>query len=114
MLSEVDMLDADRPIRTSTEDRLGRTSFAKYLARCLLEQTTIESFVIGLYGSWGVGKTSIINLVLEELKFASSNMFDDEKPVILNFNPWNYLGQNQLVENYFNRLLSELDQATYL
>ncbi|MHB1949054.1 MAG: KAP family P-loop NTPase fold protein [Gammaproteobacteria bacterium] len=108
------MFDADRPILNNEQDRLGRTTFAKYLARCILDHKSPESLVIGLYGGWGVGKTSVINLTLQELRFAASNMFDDEKPIILNFSAWSYSGQDQLIYSFFRRLSSELHQAEFL
>lgn len=108
------MFDADRPIVKNEQDKLGRTTFAKYLARCIIEHTNPESFVIGLYGGWGSGKTSIINLTLEELNAAGANMFDDERPIILNFSPWSYSGQNQLIFAFFRRLSSVIHQSPYL
>lgn len=108
------MFDADRPITKSDQDRLGRSLFAKYLARCMLDHKDPESLVIGLYGGWGVGKTSVINLVVQELEFAATNLEDDEKPIILNFSPWSYSGQNQLIYSFFRRLSSTLRSVTYL
>lgn len=108
------MFDADRPISNNEQDRLGRTTFAKYLARCILDHKNPESLVIGLYGGWGVGKTSVINLMLQELRYAANNMFDDEKPIILNFSAWSYSGQDQLIYSFFRRLSSELRQAEFL
>ncbi|SRR5579883_263324 len=108
------MFDADRPITSSDQDRLGRSTFAKYLARCILDHKNPESLVIGLYGGLGVGKTSVINLTLQELRYAASNMLDEDKPVILNFSPWSYSGQNQLIFSFFRRLSSELRRAEYL
>src|SRR3990167_11505398 len=108
------MFDADRPIVTHLQDRLNRSTFAQYLARCMLDQNDPHSMVIGLHGGWGSGKTSLINLVTEELNFASSNMLDDEKPIILNFSPWSYSGQNELVYNFFRRLSSSMRNATFL
>lgn len=108
------MFDADRPIQSSAEDRLNRTVFSKYLARCMLDHKEPDSFVIGLYGGWGVGKTSVINMVVEELLSAGSNMADDEKPIILNFSAWSYSGQNNLVYSFFRRLSSALRGADYL
>ncbi|HTM63161.1 MAG TPA: P-loop NTPase fold protein [Gammaproteobacteria bacterium] len=108
------MFDADRPITDSSQDRLGRAQFAKYVARCLLDHKDPDSMVVGLYGGWGSGKTSVINLILEELKFASSNMMDDEKPIILNFSPWSYSGQHQLIYSFFLRLSSVLRESTQL
>jgi predicted KAP-like P-loop ATPase len=107
------MFDADRPIQNSDQDQLGRTVFAKSLARCILDHKNTESLAIGLSGSGGSGKTSMINLTLEELRFASGNMFDDERPIILNFSPWSYSGQEQLIYSFFRRLSSEMRRADY-
>lgn len=108
------MFDADRPIFSSEQDRLNRAVFAKYLARCMLDHHDSESLVVGLYGGWGAGKTSVINLVVEELNFAASNMEDEEKPIILNFSPWSYSGQHQLIYNFYRRLSSALRSVPYL
>ncbi len=108
------MFDADRPITKSEQDRLNRTIFAKYLARCMLDHKDPDSLVIGLYGGFGVGKTSVINLVLEELNFAASNLEDKDKPIILNFSAWSYSGQNQLIYSFFRRLSSALRSVAYL
>ena len=108
------MFDADHPIINSSEDRLGRSIFSKYLARCMLDHTDLDSLVVGLYGGWGSGKTSIINLVIEELNNASMNMIDKEKPIILNFSPWSYSGQHQLIYSFFRRLSSTLRGVPYL
>lgn len=108
------MFDADRPITKSSQDRLNRSLFAKYLARCLMDHQDPESLVLGIYGAWGVGKTSVINLVLEELNFAASNMLDEEKPIILNFSPWSYSGQDRMIYSFFRRLSSALRNVTYL
>lgn len=98
------MYDADRPILNSAQDRLNRALFAKYLARSMLDHEDPESLVIGLFGESGVGKTSIINLVIEELNFAGTNLEDPIKPILLNFSPWSYSGQNQIIYNFFRRL----------
>jgi hypothetical protein len=108
------VFDADRPILTSHQDRLNRGLFAKYLARCILDHKDPESLVVGLYGGWGVGKTSVINLLREELEFAASNMLDTEKPIILNFSAWSYSGQEQLIYSFFRRLSSALRSVGYL
>lgn len=105
------MFDADSPIFSYTQDRLGRTVFAKYLARCILDNKNTNSLTVGLFGSWGVGKTSVINLMLEELYFAASNMADDEIPIILNFSAWSYSGQDQLIYHFFRRLSSAIRDA---
>jgi predicted KAP-like P-loop ATPase len=114
LFEERTVFDSDRPIQSNEQDRLGRATFAKYLARCILDHKYPESLAIGLYGGWGSGKTSIINLMIEELNSAANNMFDDEKPIILNFSPWSYSGQNQLIYAFFRRLSSTIRQAPFL
>lgn len=108
------MFDADRPIIKSSQDRLNRTTFAKYLARCMLDHNDPESLVVGLYGGWGVGKTSLINLIREELEFAATNLEDPDKPIILNFSAWSYSGQNQLIYSFFRRFSATLRGVDYL
>lgn len=108
------MFDADRPITAKKQDLLNRSQFASYLARCMLDHKEPESLVVGLQGGWGVGKTSMINLVMEELNFAATNLEDCGKPILLNFNAWSYSGQNQLIYSFFRRLSSALRSVTYL
>jgi predicted KAP-like P-loop ATPase len=108
------VFDAERPITHATQDRLDRSVFAKYLARCMLDHKDPESLVIGLYGGWGVGKTSVINLIVEELNFAATNVPEDETPIVLNFSPWSYSGQNQLIYSFFRRLSSVLRSVPHL
>lgn len=108
------MFDADRPIIKAAQDRLNRAVFSKYLARCMLNHNDINSTVLGLYGGWGNGKTSVINLVLEELNFAATNIEDSEKPIVLNFSPWSYSGQDQIIYSFFRRLSAALRKDPYL
>ena len=49
------------PIRDLENDDLGRVAFARRLLTRLSEWNC--SPTIGLYGGWGVGKTSILHLV---------------------------------------------------
>lgn len=105
------MFDADRPIQSFQQDKLNRGPFAKHLARSLLEHKKTDSLVVGLYGGWGVGKTSLLNLVHEELLLASSSLLDDEKPILLNFSAWSYSGQQDLIYNFFRRFSSALHSA---
>jgi len=72
---------ADRPITGREHDRLGRTGFAQALARAVRGWVGRDSLVIALYGSWGSGKSSLKNMVLEELHTGSADV------CITEFNP---------------------------
>lgn len=108
------MFNPDRPINSVKEDILGRSSFAENLATSILSYDHTESITIGLYGEWGSGKTSIINMVVEYLKKLSGNAQKSE-PILMSFYPWNYSDQNQLITQFFDnlsRVLGREDNAS--
>ena len=59
------MLSPDLPIAKLEEDELNRGSFAESLAKTLVQYSFPSSLTIGLYGEWGSGKTSLLNMVFE-------------------------------------------------
>ena len=98
----------DVPIRNPDQDRLERSSFARRLAESILSWRGEESIVIGVYGAWGSGKTSILNLTEYFLTEAAKGMADEERPFILRFNPWNFAEQAQLMSMFFHQLAASL------
>jgi len=96
----VNMFISDLPITSKKQDKLGRVSFTEQVARAILQYKNKESVVLGLYGAWGSGKTSIINMIVESLKDSDSQ----DRQVICRFNPWNYSDQNQLISQFFKQL----------
>ena len=58
---------ADKPIEKADEDLLGRSDFAKQFGKSICEYDSKDGLVIGLYGKWGSGKTSIINMAISEI-----------------------------------------------
>jgi len=107
------MFKPDQPIKSHKEDKLGRFSFAQSLGNAILSYKEKDSIVIGLFGAWGSGKTSIINMALEHIDLVSKNKTNDEKPIIVRFNPWNYSDQNQLVTQFFKQLSVVLRRSDY-
>jgi predicted KAP-like P-loop ATPase len=94
----------DQPIASHKEDLLGRYNFAKYLSAAIIKYNQTESVSIGLFGEWGSGKTSIINMVLEEIEKSEVNLTDQNPPIIVKFNPWNFSDQKQLISQFFSEL----------
>lgn len=89
----------DSPIKTQAEDLLNRKNFAKKLGASILNTEVKEGCCIGLFGPWGSGKTSVVNMVLEEIDRLSE--VQENKPLIVKFNPWNYSSKEQLLSQYF-------------
>lgn len=104
------MFYSDRPITSSNEDQLNRGGFAKQLAQTLMNLNIEDTFTVGLYGKWGSGKTSIVNMTLAEIEKAQSNIGNGPKTVVVRFEPWNFTDTNQLLTQFFVRLSNELQQ----
>ena len=73
---------ADKPIVSKDEDLLGRSTFSNKLAKAIYEYNDDSGLVIGLFGKWGTGKTSVINMAEEELLGLSKT---DDNHYLLNF-----------------------------
>ena len=107
------MFKPDQPIISHEEDILGRASFAQSLADAIFRYKEKDSIVIGLFGAWGSGKTSISNMALEHIDLVSKNKTDDEKPIVIRFNPWNFSDQNQLITQFFKQLSVVLNRSDH-
>ena len=109
------MYYADKPIERVEDDSLGRSSFAKTLAHTLFNLKNTDTFTVGLYGKWGSGKTSIVNMTLQELSKLQAE--SREKAVIIRFEPWHFFDSSQLLNQFIIRLASEFsnkkDKAMY-
>ena len=96
------MISSDLPITKAVDDKLNRKSFADNLAQVLLQYSFPSSFTIGLYGEWGSGKTSLLNMVLETVEST------DDHAVILRFNPWLCADTSQLIRQFFKQMATAI------
>lgn len=101
------MFHSDKPIRSGKEDKLGREYFAEKLANAFLNMKNADTFTVGLYGKWGSGKTSIVNMMLEKIEDEQVERAEEKKFVIVHFEPWNITNTEQLLTQFFIRLSSE-------
>lgn len=97
---------ADRAVLSSEQDRLGRSKFAARLADAIYRCDAREGLVIGLSGPWGVGKSSIKNMALERVRSLGGSA-----PDVLEFNPWQFSGQEQITLAFFQELLAKVSKT---
>lgn len=95
------MILPDYPIETSQGDKLKRLPLATKVADVIRSFEGRESFVISIEGPWGSGKTSFLNLVLE-------NLGSPNGVIVINFNPWNFSDQNALITDFFNSIIAAI------
>ena len=99
----------DDPINNFEDDILGREEFAKNLAESLTEWKEKKSLVIGLFGKWGSGKTSVLNLTKKYLK-AKENKERKDNPIMVDFNPWGYSETDDLLPPFIGQIKAAVDE----
>lgn len=105
------MFKSDQPIEHAPEDLLQRAKFASTLAQTLLEYKDTAPLTIGLFGPWGSGKTSLVNLIIHKIREITVDLPEEEKSIILPFNPWNFTSQDQLLQQYFRMLADQFSDS---
>jgi hypothetical protein len=91
----------------------------------MLSNTTGENvgITIGIFGDWGMGKSSILRMVEEMLRGSKSEMTtventknistgrqsDEYKPLPVTFNAWQYAHEEELWLAFLRRILDEIE-----
>jgi len=94
----------DLPITNSEEDKLKFGPFVDRVVTGIKGYSQNECFIISIEGEWGIGKTSFMNLVNNQLK-------DDVE--ILRFNPWLISNIEQLVSVFFGELIKSISHISF-
>ncbi len=87
----------DEPISCREQDLFERGRFVQGLRKEIVSLPFENSFVFGLYGSWGEGKTSVMNLLREEI--SGSGEF-----LILDFDPWYYKNEEGVLVAFYKQV----------
>jgi predicted KAP-like P-loop ATPase len=95
----------DRPLSDPLHDDFQRDVFAIRLAEELLAPAHTSSIVVGLYGKWGEGKSTVLNFIKQHLATMP------EKVLVVSFNPWLFPDESQLLHNFFAQLAREIEGA---
>lgn len=98
---------ADKPISEEKDDKFQRYKFSKRITETILNRTSSDSIVIGLYGAWGEGKTSVLNFIRKQLKPHHPDV------IHFTFNPWRFTDEAALLTSFFNTLASEIKKSLF-
>jgi len=97
-------LASDRPITIPEDDRLGRASFAEAMAHSIVTMTGTDGLTIALYGRWGSGKTSTLELVSHYLHQETG----ESAPLVVKFNPWWFSEPEAILVSFFLQIQGHL------
>lgn len=92
----------DQPIIEAQHDQLNRLSFCRSIAKIANLDAGDQCLTISIEGAWGLGKTSIINLVLEFLNES------ENPPIVAHYNPWVNGKEKSLIEDFLVQFTSQL------
>ncbi len=98
-------LEADSPIKNRKDDELDNL-FSKTVEKIknIIDKNSFEtSYTIGINSEWGNGKSTILEMVKNELK-------NDSDKIIVDFNPWMGFDKKVLIKDFFNSLSESLTE----
>jgi KAP family P-loop domain len=100
----------DHPISGADDDDFDRTPFVRRLVDGLIDRDSSKSteVTIGLYGPWGSGKTSVLNLVTEDIRRRH------KAAVVVRFDPWLVAGRESLIAEFFAELVRALTRPSVM
>lgn len=107
-LSKQHIFSSDRPITTKDDDLLQRKKFSDELATSVSNWQGKDSLVLAVYGNWGEGKSSVKNMIKEDLESETP----DNSISILEFNPWQWGDSEKLTKAFFLELSNSLKSST--
>lgn len=101
-------MHTDLPLKESEDDKLGRYLFATEIASGLVNsfKENNESIVLGINGTWGSGKSTLINFIIKEVERISTEQ--KQEIIVLRFNPWMFSGQKELQTVFLKELILKL------
>lgn len=98
--------DADLPIHSRADDRLGRRVFADSVAEQLATVPAESGFTMAITGPWGSGKSSVLNMIRESLAEQDGTRIE-----FVQFNPWLISGTVDLVGRFFEELSAQMGRS---
>lgn len=92
----------DVPITSPDNDRFGFDPFASAISDCIRSMENPLGSVVAIYGPWGSGKSSVINLVRHHLTKDAPDLD------VINFPAWMYRTEDALAVGFFKELYAGL------
>ncbi len=99
-----EIYSADAPIVNPDLDEFNRREFSKRIAQTISSRKETKSLVVGIYGKWGEGKTTVLNFIDSELRLHNNI-------VTIFFNPWMFPSETELFTAFYTELAKGLEKS---
>jgi predicted KAP-like P-loop ATPase len=99
-----EIYSADSPISNPDLDEFNRREYSERIARTIAARKETKSLVVGIYGKWGEGKTTVLNFIDSELR-RHNNI------VTIFFNPWMFPSESELFTAFYTELAQGLEKS---
>ncbi len=93
-------LSGDLPGEDPSQDVLGYAPLAQNIAKSICIMAPPEGIVLAIYGPWGSGKSTCLNYIEKFIGLEPN----ENKPMILRFNPWWFSGHEDLAQFFLEEL----------
>ncbi|QXP69364.1 hypothetical protein H0I29_12090 [Polaribacter sp. R2A056_3_33] len=99
---------SNNAIQSTSEDIFNFTPYAKKIQEAIrLSGKSDEPMIFGVYGKWGEGKSSFLNLIFKDLEAGVAS--DSKKIIKFKFNPWRYQSEDKMLLEFFNALIKVIN-----
>ncbi|MCE5207696.1 MAG: AAA family ATPase [Chloroflexi bacterium] len=95
---------SDAPILDPEMDQFGRYPFAQRISQTIISRQEASCLVLAIYGKWGEGKTTVLN-------FIENGLREESRIVPIQFNPWRYLSEQELISSFYSTLAENLGRS---
>lgn len=103
MSNNIHFLD-DNAISKPEQDLFNFKFYADKVQKLIqLNSSNPDPITIGIYGKWGEGKTSFLNLIENKIDHFEKKEGDKEY-LIFHFNPWRYSNEDEMIFDFFDSL----------
>jgi len=94
-----------QPLQDIADDKLGFKDTSLSIAQFIDKFPNNQPFSIAVFGKWGSGKSTMLNFV--------ENQLDSQKNVIIKFNPWQILNDDNLIASVFEEIAHSINNKSY-
>jgi predicted KAP-like P-loop ATPase len=97
-------IGSDAPLTDPSQDAFGYAPFARRIAEAVCKTPSPQGLVMAIHGSWGVGKSTLLNFIKHDL----GRLPADERPIIVDFNPWWFSSREHLATQFLMQFRAKL------